>query len=70
MVKQSDTSARWKALLRWYDGKTSWRAVWIVTAVPPVFTVETLPGSYNVAHRLLAAASRRGRTGWVEEVTY
>ena len=48
-----------------------WRAVWIVTAVPgcEVFTAETKPTTYNVAHQLLAAASRRGRTGWVEEVT-
>ena len=42
-----------------------WRAVWAVGSR----VIETKPGSYNVAHRLLAAASRRGRTGWVEEVT-
>ena len=48
-----------------------YRAVWVVsTQLGRVshFIARTNPKSYNVAHKLLTTASRRGRVGWVEEV--
>jgi hypothetical protein len=47
-----------------------YRAVWILTMLSDgkAFTVSSGPETYSLAHRLLTAASARGRTGWVEEV--
>ena len=46
--------------------KLKYRAVWAIGTM----VITSGATTYSIAHKLLTAASQRGRTGWVEEVKH